>query len=286
MNRSVNEDLIVALGARRYRVDRPFGDLPGGPSMVTDVAVDKQGCVLVLLRRDPLCSAPAPSVIQLAPDGTRVSEWGAEIADAHMLNVHTNGQIYVVDRDAHEVVIFENGGRTGALGLRDQPGKPFNHPTDIAFMPDGRIAVADGYGNGHVHVFSSDGKHLSTFGEVGSKPGCFLTPHSIWPIGENRIAVADRENHRVQVFELDGTLVEVWDGFFRPLAIWGDNAGHLYVTDSIPSLTLMTENGRRLGRCRPVLNGAHGISGDTNSGVLYLAEGNPSRVTRLVPMPD
>ena len=39
--------------------------------------------------------------------------------------------------------------------------------------------------------------------------------------------------------------------------------------------------GRRLGRCRPVLNGAHGLWGGAD-GSLYLAEGNPSRVTRLV----
>jgi peptidylglycine monooxygenase len=267
-------------------VERPFGDLPGGPSMVTDVAVDKQGCVLVLMRRDPLCSAPAASVIQLSADGMRVSDWGEEIADAHMLSVHASGLIYVVDRDAHEIVIFKDGRRVGGLGQRHEPGKPFNHPTDITFMPDGRVVVADGYGNGHVHVFSAEGEHLLTFGEVGTKPGCFLTPHSIWPIGEDHIVVADRENHRLQVFDVDGKLVDVWEGFFRPLAIWGDGGGQLYITDSVPSVTLMSETGTRIGRCRPVLNGAHGIAGDVNSGVLYLAEGNPSRVTRLVPMPD
>jgi peptidylglycine monooxygenase len=39
-----------------------------------------------------------------------------------------------------------------------------------------------------------------------------------------------------------------------------------------------------IGRGRPVLNGAHGIWGD-EAGRLYLAEGNPSRITRLVPVP-
>ena len=45
----------------------------------------------------------------------------------------------------------------------------------------------------------------------------------------------------------------------------------------------MAPQGERLGRCRPVLNAAHGISGDA-AGNLYLAEPSPSRVTRMVPI--
>jgi peptidylglycine monooxygenase len=278
------QGLFVALGPRRYRVERPFGDLPAG--LVSDVSVDPRGHVFVLLRRDSLCSPPAPAVIELAADGSRLAEWGEEISDAHMLTVGPNGLVYVVDRDAHEVIIFDKQGhRIGGLGHRHQPGNPLNHPTDVALLPDGRIAVSDGYGNACVHIFAAYGQHVRSFGEIGIAPGAFITPHSIWPIGVNRIVVADRENHRLQLFQVDGTLLDVWTGFFRPQAIWGDGA-QIYVTDSVPSLALLTETGERIGRCRPVLNGAHGLSGDVQSGVLYLAEGNPSRLTRLVPLPD
>jgi peptidylglycine monooxygenase len=265
-------------------VERPLGDLPAG--LVSDVSVDTRGHIFALLRRDPLCSPASPAVVELAPDGSRLAERGEEIADAHMLTVGANGQIYVVDRDAHEVIIFNfRGHRIGGLGKRHQPGNPFNHPTDIAVLADGGVAVSDGYGNAHVHIFAADGKYLRSFGEIGIAPGAFITPHSIWPIGPNRIVVADRENHRLQLFHLDGTLLNVWTGFFRPQSIWGDGAGHLFVTDSVPSLTLLTETGERIGRCRPVLNGAHGLSGNAQSGIIYLAEGNPSRLTRLVPLP-
>jgi peptidylglycine monooxygenase len=275
------EELIVALGARRYRVERPFGDLPAG--LVSDVSVDAQGHVFVLLRRDPLCSGPSAAVVEVAVDGSCLAEWGEEIADAHMLTVSPDGRVYVVDRDAHEVVIFDRyGHRVGALGKRHQPGNPFNHPTDIAFLADGGMAVSDGYGNAHVHIFNANGDLLHSFGGIGA----FITPHSIWPVGADRIVVADRENHSVQLFHLDGTLLDVWQGFFRPQAIWGDGDGFLYVTDLVPSLALLTEAGERVGRCRPVLNGAHGVAGHAESGVLYLAEGNPSRVTRLKPLPD
>ena len=50
--------LIVALGARRYRVERPWGDLPRSIGRVTDVTVDMRGHLFVLMRYDPLVDAP------------------------------------------------------------------------------------------------------------------------------------------------------------------------------------------------------------------------------------
>jgi hypothetical protein len=75
----------------------------------------------------------------------------------------------------------------------------------------------------------------------------------------------------------------VWSGFRKPLDVWGDADDNLYITDLVPTLTKLAPDGRRLGRCRPCLNGAHGIWGD-RQGRLYLAEPNPSRVTRLTPV--
>jgi DNA-binding beta-propeller fold protein YncE len=283
----MREELIVALGTRRYRVQRPFGDLPAGPGLVSDAATDRRGHIFVLMRRDSQKGEAAAGVVELAPDGTRLAEWGSEIADGHMLVVGDDDRIHVVDRDAHEVIVYDLAGRRiGGLGQRHAPGQPFGHPTDVALMPDGRVVVSDGYGNAKVHVFSAEGERLRAFGEIGVAPGSFITPHAVWPIGQDRIVVADRENHRLQLFGLDGTLIDVWTGFFRPQDIWGDRNGHLYVTDSVPSLTMLTETGKRLGRCRPVLNGAHGVTGDARTGTLYLAEGNPSRLTRLDPIRD
>lgn len=284
----MREELIVALGRRRYRVQRPFGDLPDGPGFVSDAAVDRRGHIFVLLRRDSQRGpSTAAGVVELAPDGRRLAEWGHEIADGHMLVIGDDDRIHIVDRDAHQVIVYDlAGNRLGTVGRRHAPGHPFNHPTDVALMPDGAFAVSDGYGNAQVHVFSAEGERLRSFGEIGVAPGSFVVPHAIWPIGPDRVVVADRENHRLQLFGLDGTLHGVWTGFFRPQDIWGDGAGHLYVTDSVPSLTLLTEDGVRIGRCRPMLNGAHGVTGDARTGTIYLAEGNPSRLTRLVPLAD
>jgi sugar lactone lactonase YvrE len=278
-------ELVVALGSQRYRVERPFGDLPNGPGRVSDVAVDAAGNVHVLLRYDPLVDAPAPRVIVHDANGKRIGAWGEDIlADSHMIVPAPGDRLFVVDRDAHQIVICNtNGQQLGSIGTRNGPLEPFNHPTDVAFCPDGTIYVSDGYAGARVHRFTADGVPMSGWGTLGHGPGEFLNPHAIWVMPDGRVVVADRENSRLQVFSADGGLLDIWTGFQKPLDIWGDAEGRLYVTDLVPSLTLLAPNGKVLGRCRPVLNGAHGICGD-GKGSLYLAEGNPSRVTRLSPL--
>jgi len=278
-------ELIVALGAQRYRVERPFGDVPGGPGRVSDVAVDATGQIHVLLRLDPLVDAPAPRVFTHDARGERRAAWGEDIfADSHMIVPAPGDRLFVVDRDAHQIVICApNGQRLGSIGERNRPHAPFNHPTDVAFCPQGTLYVSDGYANARVHRFSAAGEPITAWGALGHGPGEFLNPHAIWVLPDGRVVVADRENNRLQVFSADGAWLAIWTGFQKPLDIWGDAEGRLYVTDLVPSLTLLSPSGEVLGRCRPVINGAHGIFGDAK-GCLYLAEGNPSRVTRLVPL--
>src|SRR6478752_7338757 len=123
------ETLHVALGPQRYRVERPWGDLPEGPGRVTDVACDAAGRVYVQFRIDPTVDAPFPGIVVLSPEGARLAAWGEEVADGHMASLHPDGRVFVVDRDAQEVVIFApDGRRLGGLGQRHAPGAPFNAP--------------------------------------------------------------------------------------------------------------------------------------------------------------
>ena len=47
------QDLFVTLGGVRYRIERPWGDLPvPGGAVVTDVACDADGRVFAQLRSD------------------------------------------------------------------------------------------------------------------------------------------------------------------------------------------------------------------------------------------
>jgi peptidylglycine monooxygenase len=278
--------LVVALGERRYRVERPWGELPEGPGRISDVACDAAGNVLVQYRTDPYVDPEAPAIVVLSSAGERIGAWGAgEVADGHMLTVHPDGRVFVVDRDAHEIVIFSaEGRRLGALGKRHAPGEPFNAPCDIAFARDGSIYVADGYGNSRVHRFAADGTPLGAWGRPGQRGGEFTTPHSVWVLEDGRVLVADRENNRVQVFTPEGAhLMDVRD-VHKPMDVHGGPDGSFYVTDQIPRLSQFSGEGRLIGRCRPVLNGAHGMWREPRSGIIYQSEQNPNRLTRLVPI--
>src|SRR5687768_17306840 len=138
--------LIVSLADAFYHVDRPWGELTNRVGKVSDVSLDPQGRVFVLVRRDPLVDPDDDAVFELSPDGRVRAAWGGGlIADGHMIACAPDGRIFVVDRDAHQVVIFGSDGKPlGALGERGRPMAPFNHPCGVAFGPDGDIFVCDG----------------------------------------------------------------------------------------------------------------------------------------------
>lgn len=279
--------LTVALGAQIYSVERPWGNFPAGHGTVSDVAVDNRGHVFVLLRRDSLAELPGPAVVELSPSGSTISMWGEDlIADGHKLAFSPDGRLFIVDRDAHQILICTPYGRLlDALGVRNGPNAPFNHPCGVAFGADGEIYVCDGYASSRIHCFSPEGKLIHSWGSRGTGPGQFVAPHAIAVLPGGRIVVGDRDNHRLQVFSADGALLDIWTGFHRPADLCVDGAGLLYVIDQVPSLTLLSTSGDDLGRCRPVLNSAHGIALDSQSGKIYLAEPNPSRISVLVPRP-
>ena len=109
-------------------------------------------------------------------------------------------------------------------------GEPFNRPTHAAVSQQtGDIFISDGYGNSRVHRYTSDGKHVLSWGEPGIDPGQFLRPHNIAMDSDERVYVADREAHRVQVFDTDGSVIEVWNNLYRPDGMTIGPDGNIYI---------------------------------------------------------
>jgi hypothetical protein len=282
------ESLFVAIGPQAYRIERPWAKIPPDATVgaISAVAADSRGYVYVYHRVDPLVESVASHpVLVFDSAGTYVTGWGGGlIKDAHHLFVDPQDRVFLVDRDAHQIRVFETGGKhLFDIGERDKPLRPFNHPTSVATGPSGDIYVADGYGGTNVHRFASDGTHIHTWGEPGSGPGQFTTPHGIWVLGDGRVLVGDRENHRIQVFDPAGGYLCELGGTYLPMSIYVDKAEIIYVTDHIPRLTAYRVDGSRVGSCRPVLNGGHGIYGD-QAGNLFISEMIPNRVTRMSPV--
>jgi DNA-binding beta-propeller fold protein YncE len=110
------------------------------------------------------------------------------------------------------------------IGIPNKPapfmsGEPFHRCTHTALSPKGEIYVSDGYGNACVHKYTPDGKLIKTWGEPGTDPGQFNIVHNIVTDADGWVYVADRENHRVQVFDGNGKYEAQWNNLHRPCAL-------------------------------------------------------------------
>jgi DNA-binding beta-propeller fold protein YncE len=286
----------VRLGSGDYVYEEvaDWARLPAGWSFqdAPDVVVDAQDRVYVFNRGDH-------PVVVFEPDGSFVTSWGEGLfVRPHGVTLGPDGALYCADDGAHCIYKCSLDGEVLAtIGTPGQPaprlsGEPFNQPTKVAFHPQtGNLYIADGYGNPCVHVYSSAGERLFSWGSHGTDPGQFNLVHSIAIDGTGRVYVADRENHRVQVFDERGTYLDQWNNLHRPCGLHidgetvyiGQLLTHLSVNADYPNLgacvTIHDLSGRRLARLGDAYPGEgpgqfttpHGMAVDSR-GDLYVGE--------------
>jgi peptidylglycine monooxygenase len=273
--------LRVGWGEMTYDVDPAWGTLPSdmtfGP--VTAVAASPDGRLYV-------CHRLTPTVLILDSAGSLVGSLGADlVTDPHGVNTDASGNVYVTDRDRHVVVVFDPKGKViRELGTRDQAANenPFNHPAAVAVSPAGEIFVADGYANSRVHVFSPTGVLLRSWGEPGRAPGQFRVPHGIAVGAGGRVYVTDRENDRVQIFDADGAVLGIWDGFKGPTDVCIDQHQRVFVSDHVPTVTAFDTSGNVLVKIRALYD-THGICCD-NRGNIFVASTPGCCVIKYTPV--
>jgi len=177
--------------------------------------------------------------------GNLLRHWGeGQFIRPHGIDIGPDGTIYCTDDGAHVVRTFTPEGKELLrIGLPGEPepmmsGLPFNKCTHTALSPSGDIYVSDGYGNARVHKYSPNGQLLFSWGGPGISPGEFNLPHNIVSDADGWLYVADRENHRVQVFNGDGKFETQWHSLHRPCALCktNDNNPLFYVGELGPSL--------------------------------------------------
>ena len=82
--------------------------------------------------------------------------------------------------------------------------------------------------------FTKDGKYVKEWGKLGSGPGEFRTPHALAFDSRGRPFVADRGNHRIQIFDQDGKVLDSTRGgnIGRVSGLFIDKNDTLYAIDS------------------------------------------------------
>lgn len=173
------------------------------PGFVSWVAVDDKGVIYEIQRGNK-----ADPVLVLDREGKVLRSWGkGDYQIPHSIRIDPAGNIWTVDAASSVVIKYSPLGEklmTITVGEQPNTGSPFNGATDIGFGPNGHLFITDGYGNARVLDYSPDGKRVRQWGKPGAGPGEFHLPHAIQIDEEGTVYVADRENGRIQKFDLDG----------------------------------------------------------------------------------
>ncbi|MDA1370773.1 MAG: hypothetical protein O2971_08450 [Proteobacteria bacterium] len=114
-------------------------------------------------------------------------------------------RIWLVNETFHQIYVFSNDGSEllatyGEKNVMGSDATHFGRPQDVAFLPDGRILIADGLDNHRVMIMDNDMNYLGEFGGFGTGPGQFNTIHAIGIGPGGRIFVLDRSGGRVNLF--------------------------------------------------------------------------------------
>jgi len=209
-------------GDYTYRIVDNWAKLPDGWRFgdVAAVGVDRNDRLYAFCRGDH-------PVIVFERDGTFVRSWGEDIfTHAHGVHMGPDDTIWLTDDFDHTVRKCTLEGKVLlTIGIPGEPapfmsGRPFRRCTHTALSPRGDIYVSDGYGNNRVHQYTPDGKLQKSWGESGSGPGEFNLPHNIACDADGWVYVADRENHRIQVFDGNGKFETQWHNLHRPSGLY------------------------------------------------------------------
>jgi hypothetical protein len=196
---------------------------------VSGVALNSKGHVFALSRGNttgPAYAAAATQLLEFGPNGRFIREIGHNLyawSFAHTVKVDRHDNVWVTDKGSDMVIKFTPDARVDMVFGRKQEASdegtgPLKHPnpplpsepgrfrqvTDVTFDAADNAYISDGYINSRVAKVDKDGNWVKSWGDRGTGPGQFNTPHSIAADAQNNIYVADRANRRIQVFDGDG----------------------------------------------------------------------------------
>ena len=205
----------------------PFDSVPNVPDMNSlpanvfmgegaAVTTNSKGHIFVFSRGNtsgPAYAAQASQLLEFGPDGKFIREIGHNLyawSFAHTVKVDHEDNVWVTDKGSDMVIKFTPEGRVDMVFGRkpeasDEDTAPLKHPnpplpprdgffrqvTDVAWDAARNAYISDGYINSRVAKVDKDGNWLKSWGERGTGPGQFHTPHSIAVDAGGSVYVAD-----------------------------------------------------------------------------------------------
>jgi len=181
----------------------------------------------------------AGQVAKFTPDGKLVTRWGGkgdgdgEFAQPYGLAVDASDNVYVADTQNHRVQKFDSTGKfLTKWGSFGEDEGLFVMPVDIAVSPSGDVYVAS---RGAIQRFTPEGKFLARWKTSLAAP---VNRH-IAVDSSGKIYQASYAEHRVDIFDPDGNLIETWGSpgtdagkFDEPGGIAVGPSGQVVVADA------------------------------------------------------
>ena len=136
-------------------------------------------------------------------DGKRVCKFGkfgrneGEFHTINNVSCDEKGRIYVTDSALNKIQVFDAEGKF--LSTFGPNGTNLRY---MLFDADKKEVYGADYDNHKIRVFSMDGEPLREHGKYGTALNECWFPYGLAQFPDGRIAIAERENHRITVLKI------------------------------------------------------------------------------------
>jgi sugar lactone lactonase YvrE len=285
------------------------GSAASGPTNqpgISGLAIDAQDRIYVFNRgAKPVMVFDTEGNLVLAGADQAINGKTINPSWQHSGTVDWDGNVYVIERDAHRIVklgpkLDQFLLQLGTTGERGNDATHFDLPSGIAVLRNGNIIVTDGYGNNRVVMFTKDGTFIKQIGKGAGGPndkgkgrGEWDLPHKLAVDAQENLYIIDREGHRVQVFDRNlnyvrEIAVDGWNPWDIGISRKGTD-GFAFIADhalervhklSLKDGTLVATWGRQ-GHGPGEFDWVHGIVVDSK-GAVYAADTYGQRLQKFV----
>ena len=180
----------------------------------------------------------SPFTMTMYPDPTQLGRPVRIVAGLNYpygIAFNSQGEMIIAEHHGHQISVFDNRGQRiqifSSCGNRPEQ---MEYPAGVAIDDTDNIYVSSNY---KLQKFTGSGELIKCVGQRGSKEGELNDPRGV-ALYDNQVYVCDRNNHRIQVFDLDLNFIRSIGShgkgrgeLYKPFDVKFDTAGNMYIVD-------------------------------------------------------